>query len=87
MTDPKTARHNIYSCIESRIGTIPSGFKGVLSKLLKDYVKSHHKYLTKMNNDLLIIINKQNRTIDKLKNNPVRPLHTEKCIKRDLILE
>lgn len=86
MTDTKIARHNIYSCIESQMGKIPNGFKGVLSKLLKDYVQSHHKYLTKMNNDLLIIVNKQNRTIDKLKNRPVRPLHTDSEIKRELIV-
>jgi hypothetical protein len=86
MSDTKTIRHNIYTCIETQMGPIPTGFKGVLSKLLKEYVKAHHTLLTKTNNDLFIIINNKNRTIDKLRNNPIRPYHTEKTIVRDLIV-
>jgi hypothetical protein len=86
MSDTKTIRHNIYACIETQIGEIPVGFKGVLSKLLKEYVRAHHKLLTKTNNELLILINEKNRTIDKLKDRPIRPKHTEKPIVRDLIV-
>jgi len=78
-------RKNIYACIESQMGPIPNGLKGIISKLLKEYAQSHNRCLTRMNNDLLIVVNKQNRTIDKLKNKPVRPLHTNSEIKRELI--
>lgn len=82
----QTTRKNIYACIESQMGPMPKGLKGVISKLLKEYAQSHNRCLTKMNNDLLIVVNKQNRTIDKLKNKPVRPLHTNDKIERELIL-
>jgi len=81
----QTTRKNIYSCIETQMGPIPKGLKGIISKLLKEYAQSHNRCLTKMNNDLLIIVNRQNRTIDALKNRPVRPLHTTSNIKRELI--
>lgn len=75
--EPKMARKFIYFSIEKNIGKIPLGFKGVLSKLLKDYVKIHHRHLTNTNNELLIIINKKNIVIDNLRKNEARGLHNQ----------
>lgn len=75
--EPRVARHFIYETIEKNIGEIPIGIKGVLSELLKDYVKIHHKHLVRTNNELLSIINKKNILIDELRGKNIRGLHNE----------
>lgn len=86
--ETKLYRHIIYDTLEKTLGKFPVGFKGVLSKMLKEYSKLHHNYLVKTNTELLEAITEKNVLIEQLRKElSIEKSKSKKPIIRDLILE